>query len=600
MLFAVCKAVGTEYQELRIRIRTPAPAAVEALLPLSNGSDIDGDGWAEVVVLHSNYYLSLLTTASGLYWTVQLPRTPDLLLYLPPYIVAVLPPEVGGSDLNLSAFSAGSGAMDWSLRLPGALAVTAYLLVADVLLLGLYNGSIVAVAADGSSHSISYNQTTLGICYALLPHPQDTSSAIVVFSDGAIGVLHISPGPQIEWSAPPTPIVSGTVVGAAVAESTFLITTPPISLIVVKDQSFVNATELPWAPLHVVPLKSAVAMSGPEGGILAYSDSLSLLWRIYTSPLSMLFSLSDVSGDNFSDLIAVDASEVLCIDGATGYTLWSLPLNVSLAAVGNLNADPYPEFASITKEGYLYIASCEGIPPKLTILEPTGELAINVSDVHLHWTAEGADQILILLDGENVTETPLPGNATSYTVSNITSGMHTIEVRAIDEFGNTASCTIRILIDTIPPSITITQPVSGFEFPFDKVPFSFTISDPGGSGIALIEVRLDRVLDPEIEDSTLRYTQAEPLYGWRVIWSGEEKQPDEYVFENVPNGVYIVYVRARDGAGNVAIGSCWVRVRSGAVLWWITYLFYGVIAVALAFLGLRIWAEIRIRRRIPI
>lgn len=73
---------------------------------------------------------------------------------------------------------------------------------------------------------------------------------------------------------------------------------------------------------------------------------------------------------------------------------------------------------------------------------------------------------------------------------NLTDGNYTIEVRAVDGNANGNTTTTSFIIDTIAPSLTITNPKTGSTLKSKSVTVTWEGSDTG-SGLARFEIRID-------------------------------------------------------------------------------------------------------------
>ncbi len=90
------------------------------------------------------------------------------------------------------------------------------------------------------------------------------------------------------------------------------------------------------------------------------------------------------------------------------------------------------------------------VPPTISITSPAANSVVPSSNVDVVWEAEdatsGMDHYEVLfLDGTPVT---LPGTATSYTLSGVADGGHSIAVMAVDRAGNEQSQTVGFSVDT--------------------------------------------------------------------------------------------------------------------------------------------------------
>ena len=122
------------------------------------------------------------------------------------------------------------------------------------------------------------------------------------------------------------------------------------------------------------------------------------------------------------------------------------------------------------------IYKIDKVSPEINITAPINGSYVNKSNVTVWWKGKdslsGISNYEIYLDGNFV------GNTTvnSYTL-NLVDGVHTIEVKALDNAGNSNSSKITFTVDTKPPSIKITSPTDGAVINSKNVTITWTGSD---------------------------------------------------------------------------------------------------------------------------
>ncbi len=141
-------------------------------------------------------------------------------------------------------------------------------------------------------------------------------------------------------------------------------------------------------------------------------------------------------------------------------------------------------------DGGLY---CMGdiIPPTVSISSPGDGQIIESDSVSVTWTGgdseSGLDHYEISIDGS----APLDvGNVTQHTFSGLADGHHTVSVTAFDRAGNTAEDNVSFIIDTYPPVLSITSPLSGAILNLSSQTITWVGSD-NGSGIDHYEISID-------------------------------------------------------------------------------------------------------------
>jgi hypothetical protein len=105
-------------------------------------------------------------------------------------------------------------------------------------------------------------------------------------------------------------------------------------------------------------------------------------------------------------------------------------------------------------------------PPTVSITAPAAGAALSGT---LSISASATDNVAVAsvqlqLDGANL-GAPLTGSGPTYTylwnTTSVTTGTHTIAAIAADTAGNTASSSVSIIVDHIPPTVSVTAPAAG-------------------------------------------------------------------------------------------------------------------------------------------
>ena len=87
----------------------------------------------------------------------------------------------------------------------------------------------------------------------------------------------------------------------------------------------------------------------------------------------------------------------------------------------------------------------------------------------------------------------LPSTATAYNFD-LTDGVYTIKVEAVDWVGYTDSASIILIVDSVPPTLTITNPTDGSTIASTSVTIEWAIDDPAVPLVGHYEIYLDGVL----------------------------------------------------------------------------------------------------------
>ncbi len=135
------------------------------------------------------------------------------------------------------------------------------------------------------------------------------------------------------------------------------------------------------------------------------------------------------------------------------------------------------------------IAVIDTGPPEVQILNPEQDVIYNTSTIHATWSGSdaesGIDHYEVRIDSspwQNL------GNATTYTLSNLTDGVHSLTVKAVDFGGNTATTTSVFWVNTLPPALTLQSP-QNLTYPSGSIPLSYSVAD--AVGIAWVGYSLD-------------------------------------------------------------------------------------------------------------
>jgi hypothetical protein len=189
------------------------------------------------------------------------------------------------------------------------------------------------------------------------------------------------------------------------------------------------------------------------------------------------------------------------------------------------------QIKAIDKLGNLYEVSVHFFrdisPPSVSIISPTSSYLANLPNLMAAWNgsdaASGIEHYEFRLDEGDWTTA---GTLTTYDISGIGDGAHSLTVKAIDKAGNSGETSVTFVIDTIPPVLSGVSPRNGSEAKSSDVTVNWNGLDET-SGIDYYRIRLDENswVDPGTSTS--------------------------YTFDQVGDGNHIVYVEAIDKVGNI-------------------------------------------------
>ena len=170
-------------------------------------------------------------------------------------------------------------------------------------------------------------------------------------------------------------------------------------------------------------------------------------------------------------------------------------------------------------------------PPSLSISHPTDGLLTSSDSMIVRWngsdSGSGIDHFEIRLDSSSWIDV---GTQTQYSLAGLDQGTHSVQVRAYDVSGNSATDSASFQVDSLPPSIDIVFPSSGETFNSTSVSITWEGSDTG-SGIDKYWISMDN-----------------------GTWFNRGSL-EEYQYYGLSQGSHHVKVRAFDMAGNWAESS---------------------------------------------
>ncbi len=257
----------------------------------------------------------------------------------------------------------------------------------------------------------------------------------------------------------------------------------------------------------------SVEITSPASGSLLSGPDVAVNWQ----------GSDDMSGLDYY-LVRIDAGTWIAVGTDTAYTF-------SATSDGTHTVD----VRAADNAGMLNITSVsftvDSTAPGVAITSPSGGEYLNSSGVTVSWTGSdatsGMDRYEFRMDGGGWIDV---GTATSRSLTDLSEGSHTADVKAVDNAGNEATDSVSFTVDTVNPMLSITQPADGALFDRGSVTLSWTGSD-ATSGIDRYEARLDNG-------------------SWLDM--GQETA---YDLTGLSEGQHTAYVRALDGAGNVVSDS---------------------------------------------
>lgn len=306
-------------------------------------------------------------------------------------------------------------------------------------------------------------------------------------------------------------------------------------------------------PFHFDPDVPSVDITSPARDSWLNTNQVELRWT----------AQDDGAGIASVQLI-VDSGPAVVLDGdAKGYDLTDLTEQVHSVAL--LVTDGAGNVAMQTIS-----FGVDTTDPDLMVISPTGEY-VTSDDLTVYWLGSdafsGIDGYELSLDGG---QSVVIDDAAGYTFPDTSQGLHDVVIKAFDRAGNVAERIVRVTVDSIAPSVTVTAPERGSTV-YERVQVEWTASDEGSQ----IE-RLEFIYDggpPIVATGTTSTSITSPTIG-----------------------PHFVTIRASDRAGNV--GEATVAFTFGgaapgplaelsALNFWLIMLLVGAIAVVSAYLAVR-------------
>ncbi len=150
----------------------------------------------------------------------------------------------------------------------------------------------------------------------------------------------------------------------------------------------------------------------------------------------------------------------------------------------------------------------DSTPPILTIISPSSGDTVG-ENVNVSWTCtddgSGIKEIVLYLNGTQIAT--LEPTTTSYLLTDLNLGDYNVTLVAIDYANNSAVATVvfSVLIDTTPPTLTITSPSNGSAINSPNVTINWECTDDI-SGIKEIKVYLNGTLVATLGPDAVNYT----------------------------------------------------------------------------------------------
>ncbi len=170
-------------------------------------------------------------------------------------------------------------------------------------------------------------------------------------------------------------------------------------------------------------------------------------------------SITNQSSITVSGTVSDATSIILKINGtvisvnAQGAFSGSVPLNEGLNTITVTATDAAGNSISVVRA-----IRKDGTPPALTVTQPAEGMITNSALVTVSGSVGDSTTVTLLINGTHVT---VGANGSYTTQVPLSEGQNTISVSVTDAAGNTTTLSRHVIKDTVPPSLTLSNPVNG-------------------------------------------------------------------------------------------------------------------------------------------
>lgn len=242
----------------------------------------------------------------------------------------------------------------------------------------------------------------------------------------------------------------------------------------------VNATDLAGnskavsVDFTVNTVTPVVTISAPTAGSYATSSSLQVTWAVSNTGAGLASIQVRLDSGPWQTLAPT----------ATSYTFTAVTDGAHTAYVQALGLNGAVATASVA-------VTVDATAPTVSITSPVTNLWTKNTSVTVSFGATDATSgiLRVMLSVDGGTPVNVTGTS-SYSLSGLSDGSHTVTISATDHAGNTATTSVAVKVDTTPPAVTITAPSAGASLSSPDVTLTWTATD-AGSGVATVQVAVD-------------------------------------------------------------------------------------------------------------
>ena len=167
-----------------------------------------------------------------------------------------------------------------------------------------------------------------------------------------------------------------------------------------------------------------------------------------------------------------------CNDAGSGIAQCPAPVVISLEGAGQIVTGTATDRAGNSASVSINL-NIDKTPPNISITSPPTGTVSNLSPALIAGTS--TDTLSGIADLLCVGTDAAQTGSTFTCQRPLTEGTNVIVVQAVDRAGNTASSSITMTLDTIPPIVTITSPANGIRVTADAVTLSGLVDDPSAA-----------------------------------------------------------------------------------------------------------------------
>ena len=262
----------------------------------------------------------------------------------------------------------------------------------------------------------------------------------------------------------------------------------------------------------------SVSITSPPNGFISGNSLVTVIWTGSDATSGLAGYKYRIDGGEWSSLVSRVSN------GFSG--LAQGPHTADVMAV-----DRSTNFATAT-----VAFTVDTISPVLTIVSPVNGFNSNSSTVTVNWTATDANSGIAgfqyRIDGSSWSSVV---TALGHTYSGLIKGLHKVDVKVIDNAGNTAQGSVSFTVDLTLPTITISSPANNYNSKLSSVTVVWTGADVG-TGVQGYQYRIDSG-------------------AWSTISSSLSQ-----AFDALEDGSHTVNVRIWDNANNMATASVTFKV----------------------------------------